>query len=126
MVPTPNFTVLTNEQFQAILTDRDEALRREARALDIAESLEARIKAMEAGLVHYTKEEAAAFFCCSTKQMERYEKAGYIRPSKVGNKVTYPLVQLQAMAHTFQNHGIVHAISDSFPKRKRHQHTQQS
>ena len=114
-----SFTTFTQEQFDALLSDRDESLRREARVLELAEGIQHENFALKAGLIHYDKAEVAAMLHCSTKMIERYEKSGKLIATRIGSKVLFSARSLMAFVEQYNVADVKLPESSNYPKRKR-------
>ncbi|SOD81109.1 hypothetical protein [Spirosoma fluviale] len=112
-------TVLTDDQFKGLLEDRNMILRREAQALSDVSNANDELFVIKAGLRHYTKEDVAEFFCCSTKQVERFEKEGYLRPVRLGKKVIYSALSLIEFAQAFRKQETIESISEALPRKRK-------
>ena len=111
-------TTLTDEQFNALLSDRDKALANVDRALSALDRINRDNMALLMGLVHYSKEEVATMLHCSTKQVERYEKAGGLVPTRIGGKVLYSASSVRSFLDAYQP-GLVSELPSSLPKPKK-------
>ena len=114
-------TTLTDEQFSTLIDDRQQATASLERAVAHAERLTRENMALLMGLVHYSKEEVATMLHCSTKQVERYEKAGGLIPTRIGGKVLYSASSVRSFLDAYQP-GLVSELPSSLPRpRKRNQ-----
>ncbi|GAB4012843.1 hypothetical protein GCM10028808_30300 [Spirosoma migulaei] len=114
------FTVLTKDQLDAILTDRDEWKKVALRALDLTEEVKRENFAIKAGLIHYDRNEVATMLHCSTKQVIRYEEVQELKPTRIHGKVLYSANDLMAFIEKFQVKNAVLPDRSSYPKRKHH------
>jgi|GEM_PF-6713259 len=116
------FHTLTDEQFRAIITDRDQAVEREKRNLELAENIYRQYISLLSGLKHFSREEVAELLHCSEHQLYRYEKDNKLVPRRMLGKILYPGDRLLEFLRTYDQPAMAAEVQShvsSFPTRKR-------
>ncbi|QDK81568.1 hypothetical protein EXU85_24340 [Spirosoma sp. KCTC 42546] len=117
--PAMELRVLTEEQFQAMMTDRQDAITRERRILELAETINRENIALKAGLIFYNKEQVANMLHCSTKQVERYEASGKLTGTRFTSRVLFSASSLMIFVDEYNIVGVKLPKQSSYPRRKR-------